>query len=150
MFIMDTCMKPAISEPREKVGEFAPKIIQMTIDPSKIGDVVGQRGKTINALIEKTGVKIDINDEGQVSICGEDEAMMNEAKRLIEIIVTDFHQGQILEGDVVSIKIEGERGLVFDNVLVRAGVKHEREVHLDTDEGNAAGCGPDTVCTIIK
>ena len=51
---------------------------------------------------------------------------------------------------MVSIKIEGERGLTFDNVLVRAGAKHEREVHLDTDEGNAAGCGPDSVCTIIK
>ena len=136
MFIMDTCMKPAISEPREKVGEFAPKIIQIMIDPTKIGDVVGQRGKTINALIERTGVKIDINDEGQVSICGEDEAMMNEAKRLIEIITTDFHQGQILEGEVVSIKefgafvefAPGKEGMVHISKIAKERINHVEDV----------------------
>ena len=69
-YIIDEIMNKAISEPRAEVGEFAPKIIQMQIDPQKIGDVVGQRGKTINAIIEQTGVKIDIDDEGSVSICG--------------------------------------------------------------------------------
>ena len=136
MFIMDTCMKPAISEPREKVGEFAPKIIQIMIDPTKIGDVVGQRGKTINALIERTGVKIDINDEGQVSICGEDEAMMNEAKRLIEIITTDFHQGQILEGEVVSIKefgafvefAPGKEGMVHISKICKERINRVEDV----------------------
>ena len=64
----------AIAEPRKSVGEYAPKIIQIKIDPEKIGDVVGQRGKTINAIIEETGVKIDISDEGAVSICGTDAA----------------------------------------------------------------------------
>ena len=136
MFIMDTCMKPAISEPREKVGQYAPKIIQIMIDPQKIGDVVGQRGKTINALIERTGVKIDINDEGQVSICGEDEAMMNEAKRLIEIITTDFHQGQILEGDVVSIKefgafvefAPGKEGMVHISKIANERINHVEDV----------------------
>ena len=136
MFIMDTCMKPAISEPREKVGQYAPKIIQIMIDPQKIGDVVGQRGKTINALIERTGVKIDINDEGQVSICGEDEAMMNEAKRLIEIITTDFHQGQILEGDVVSIKefgafvefAPGKEGMVHISKIAKERINHVEDV----------------------
>ena len=136
MFIMATCMKPAISEPREKVGEFAPKIIQIMIDPTKIGDVVGQRGKTINALIERTGVKIDINDEGQVSICGEDEAMMNEAKRLIEIITTDFHQGQILEGEVVSIKefgafvefAPGKEGMVHISKIAKERINHVEDV----------------------
>ena len=64
LFIMDNCMKKAIAEPRPQVGPYAPKIIQMTIDPQKIGDVVGQRGKTINAIIEQTGVKIDIDDDG--------------------------------------------------------------------------------------
>ena len=136
MFIMDTCMKPAISEPREKVGKYAPKIIQIMIDPQKIGDVVGQRGKTINALIERTGVKIDINDEGQVSICGEDEAMMNEAKRLIEIITTDFHQGQILEGDVVSIKefgafvefAPGKEGMVHISKIAKERINHVEDV----------------------
>ena len=56
----------------------------------------------------------------------------------------------IRDRDIVCLKVGGERGLIFDNVLVRAGVKHEREVHLDTDEGNAAGCGPDAVAEIIK
>ena len=136
MFILETTMLPAISQPREKVGEFAPKIIQMQIDPQKIGDVVGQRGKTINALIEKTGVKIDITDDGSVSICGEDEKLMNEAKRLIEIIVTDFYEGQILEGDVTSIKefgafIEfapGKEGMVHISKIAKERINHVEDV----------------------
>ena len=103
-YIIDEVMNKAIAEPRPEVGKYAPKIIQMNIDPQKIGDVVGQRGKTINAIIEKTGVKIDISDEGNISICGTDQEMMDEAKRLITIIVTDFEAGQVLEGTVVSIK----------------------------------------------
>ena len=76
-------MSKAINEPRAEVGEYAPKIIQMQIDPQKIGDVVGQRGKTINAIIEQTGVKIDITDDGAVSICGTDAAGMEQARKLI-------------------------------------------------------------------
>ena len=95
MFIMDTCMKPAISEPRKEVGEYAPKIVQIQIDPAKIGDVVGQRGKTINAIIEQTEVKIDITDEGAVSICGTDAEKMAKAVRMIQIITSDFEEGQI-------------------------------------------------------
>ena len=72
LFIMDTCMKPAISAPRTEVGKYAPKIISIQIDPDRIGDVVGQRGKTINEIIARTGVKIDITDDGKVSICGTD------------------------------------------------------------------------------
>ena len=104
MFIMENCMKPAISEPRPEVGPYAPKIIQIQIDPAKIGEVVGQRGKTINAIIEQTGVKIDITDDGAVSVCGTDAAAMEKAVKLIQIIVTDFEEGQVLEGKVVSIK----------------------------------------------
>ena len=104
MFIMDTCMKSAIAEPRPEVGPYAPKIIQIQIDPAKIGEVVGQRGKTINAIIEQTGVKIDITDDGAVSVCGTDAAAMDKAVKLIQIIVTDFEEGQVLEGKVVSIK----------------------------------------------
>ena len=78
-------------------NEYAPKIIQIQIDPQKIGDVVGQRGKTINAIIERTGVKIDITDEGAVSICGVDQAGMDEAKKMIKIIATDFEAGQIFD-----------------------------------------------------
>ena len=91
MYILENTILPTIAEPRKEVGKYAPKIIQMQIDPQKIGDVVGQRGKTINTLIERTGVKIDISDEGAVSICGEDKEKMAEAKRLIEIITTMEH-----------------------------------------------------------
>ena len=121
MFIMDTCMKPAISEPRPEVGKYAPKIIQMMIDPQKIGDVVGQRGKTINAIIEQTGVKIDINDDGAVSICGTDKAMMDKAKELVRIITTDFEEGQVFVGKVVSIK---EFGAFLEFAPGKEGMVH--------------------------
>ena len=136
MYILDEVMLKAIPEPREKVGKYAPKIIQMQINPQKIGDVVGQRGKTINTLIEKTGVKIDIDDEGMISICGEDEDMMNEARRLIEVITTDFYEGQILEGDVISIKefgafIEfapGKEGMVHISKIANERINHVEDV----------------------
>ena len=104
LFIMDTCMKLAIAEPRKTVGEYAPKIIQTTIDPAKIGEVVGQRGKVINAIIEECGVKIDITDDGFVSICGVDQAGMDKAMKYIRTIVDEFEEGKIYEGKVVSIK----------------------------------------------
>ena len=136
MFILDEVMLPAIAEPRKTVGKYAPKIIQMTIDPAKIGEVVGQRGKTINTLIEKTGVKIDITDEGMVSICGEDEDMMQEARRLIEIIVTDFYEGQQLEGEVISIKefgafvefAPGKEGMVHISKIANERINHVEDV----------------------
>ena len=136
MFIMDTCMKPAISEPRKEVGQYAPKIIQINIDPAKIGDVVGQRGKTINAIIEQTGVKIDITDEGAVSICGVDADMMAKAKKMIETIVTDFEEGMIFEGKVISIKefgafIEfapGKEGMVHISKISNERINHVEDV----------------------
>ena len=136
MFILDSVMLPAISEPRKEVGKYAPKIIQMQIDPQKIGDVVGQRGKTINTLIERTNVKIDISDEGAVSICGEDTSMMEEALRLIKIITTDYYEGQILEGEVVNIKefgafIEfapGKEGMVHISKIANERINHIEDV----------------------
>ena len=103
-YILDEVMAKAIAEPRSSVGEYAPKIIQINIDPQKIGDVVGQRGKTINAIIEQTGVKIDITDDGAVSICGTDKEKMAEAMDMIRIITTDFEAGQVFTGKVISIK----------------------------------------------
>ena len=103
-YILTEVMEKCIAAPRKSVGEYAPKIIQIQIDPQKIGDVVGQRGKTINTIIERTGVKIDITDEGAVSICGVDQHGMDEAKKMIKTIATDFEAGQIFEGTVVSIK----------------------------------------------
>ena len=103
LFIMDNCMKKAIAEPRPEVGEYAPKIIQMQIDPQKIGDVVGKQGKVINKIIEETGVKIDIEDDGSVSVCGTDKEMIAKAVKIIESIVTDIEAGQIYTGKVVRI-----------------------------------------------
>ena len=103
LFIMDTCMKPAISEPRKEVGKYAPKIEQITIDPQKIGDVVGKQGKVINKIIEETGVKIDITDDGNVSVCGTDKDMIAKAIQIIKNIVTDIEAGQVLTGKVVRI-----------------------------------------------
>ena len=103
LFIMDTCMKPAIAEPRKEVGKYAPKIEQITIDPQKIGDVVGKQGKVINKIIEETGVKIDIEDDGSVSVCGTDKDMIAKAIKIIKAIVTDIEAGQVLTGKVVRI-----------------------------------------------
>ena len=136
MFIMDTCMKPCIPEPRTEVGPYAPKIIQIQIDPQKIGDVVGQRGKTINTIIEQTGVKIDIDDDGAVSVCGTDQAGMDKAVELIKIIVTDFEEGMVLTGKVVSIKefgaflefAPGKEGMVHISKIAKQRINHVEDV----------------------
>mgnify|MGYP000466633448 FL=1 len=135
-YILTEVMEKAIAEPRKTVGEFAPKIIQMMIDPQKIGEVVGQRGKTINAIIDETGVKIDITDDGAVSICGTEQAMMDQAKKYIEIIASDFTEGQILTGKVVSIKdfgaflefAPGKEGLVHISKLAKQRVEKVEDV----------------------
>ncbi len=135
-FIMDECMKKAIAVPRPEVGPYAPKIISIQIDPEKIGDVVGQRGKTINEIIARTGVKIDINDDGQVSVCGTDAGMMDKAVEMIKIIVTDFEAGQIFKGKVVSIKefgafIEfapGKEGMVHISKIAKERINHVEDV----------------------
>ena len=103
LFIMDNCMKPAIAEPRAQVGELAPKIIQTMVDPEKIGEIIGQRGKTINSIIDETGVKIDIDDEGRVSICGVEQAGMDKALKIIRSIVDPLEVGKTYEGKVVRI-----------------------------------------------
>lgn len=136
MYILNEVMLPCIGAPREEVGEFAPKIRQIQIDPQKIGDVVGQRGKTINAIIEQTGVKIDITDEGAVSVCGTDLVMLEEAIRLIEIITTDFKEGQVLEGKVIAIKefgafvefAPGKEGMVHISKISKERINHVEDV----------------------
>ena len=136
LFIMDTCMKPAISAPRPEVGPYAPKIISIQIDPDKIGDVVGQRGKTINEIIARTGVKIDITDDGNVSVCGTDKDMMEKAVEMVKIIVTDFEEGQIFKGKVVSIKefgafIEfapGKEGMVHISKIAKERINRVEDV----------------------
>lgn len=136
LYIMDEVMSKAIAEPRKEVGEFAPKIVQIQIDPAKIGDVVGQRGKTINAIIEQTGVKIDISDEGAVSVCGTDKEMMDKAVKMIEIITADFEAGQIFTGKVISIKefgaflefAPGKEGMVHISKICRERIEHVEDV----------------------
>ena len=127
-FIMDECMSKAITEPRKELSEYAPKIIQVQIDPAKIGDVVGQRGKTINEIIERTGVKIDITDDGAVSICGTDLAAMNQAVEMIRIITTDFEEGQIFKGKIVSIK---EFGAFVEFAPGKEGMIHISKISTD-------------------
>ena len=136
MFIMDNCMKKAIAEPRKEVGKYAPKIISINIDPEKIGDVVGQRGKTINEIIARTGVKIDITDDGKVSVCGTDAAMMDKAVEYIKTIVTDYAEGQVFQGIVVSIKefgafvefAPGKEGMVHISKIAKERINHVEDV----------------------
>ena len=135
-FIMDECMSKAIAEPRKEVSKYAPKIVSMQIDPEKIGDVVGQRGKTINEIIARTGVKIDITDDGQVSVCGEDQDKINEAVNMINVIVTDFEKDQIFTGKVVSIKefgafvefAPGKEGMVHISKISKERIDHVEDV----------------------
>ena len=102
-FIMDTCMKPCIAEPRKEISKYAPKIAQIQINPSKIGDVVGKQGKTINKIIEDTGVKIDISEEGLVSVSGTDQAMIDKAIDIIRGITIEIEAGMVMQGKVVRI-----------------------------------------------
>lgn len=101
--ILTDVMEPVISTPRDHVGEYAPKIMQMHVDPDKISEIIGKQGKTINAIIDETGVKIDINDEGRVDICGVDQAMIDRAMEIIRLIVEPVEAGKIYEGEVVRI-----------------------------------------------
>jgi polyribonucleotide nucleotidyltransferase len=132
LFIMDTCMKPAIAAPRAEVGKYAPKIVSINIDPEKIGDVVGQRGKTINEIIARTGVKIDIDESGRVDICGTDKEGMDKAIDMVKIITTEFEEGQVFKGKVVSIKefgafvefAPGKEGMVHISKIAKERVEH--------------------------
>ncbi len=135
-YILNEVMTPAIAEPRKEVGPYAPKIVSIQIDPEKIGDVVGQRGKTINEIIARTGVKIDITDDGKVSICGTDPEMMDKAVDMVKIITTDFEEGQIFQGVVVSIKefgafvefAPGKEGMVHISKISRERINRVEDV----------------------
>ena len=136
LFIMDECMSKAIAAPRPEVSQYAPKIVSLQIDPEKIGDVVGQRGKTINEIIARTGVKIDITDDGKVSVCGEDKAMIEKAVEMVKTIVTDFEKGQVFTGKVVSIKefgafvefAPGKEGMVHISKISKERIEHVEDV----------------------
>ena len=153
LYIMDEVMSKAIDKPRKEVNEWAPKIEQIVIDPAKIGDVVGQKGKTINEIIARTGVKIDITDDGAVSVCGTDKAKIAEAIRMIEIITTDFEEGQIFTGSVVSIKefgafIEfapGKEGMVHISKIAKERINHVEDVLTLGDKVKVVCLGKDKI-----
>ncbi len=136
IYIMDEVMSKAIAEPRKELSPYAPKIIQIQIDPQKIGDVVGQRGKTINEIIDRTGVKIDITDDGAVSVCGTDAVMMEKAVEMIRMIVTEFEEGKFYEGTVVSIKefgaflefAPGKEGMVHISKIAKERINRVEDV----------------------
>jgi polyribonucleotide nucleotidyltransferase len=136
LYIMDEVMSKAIAAPRKEVNEWAPKIEQITIDPQKIGDVVGQKGKTINEIIARTGVKIDITDDGAVSVCGTDKEMIQKAIEMIEMIVAEFEEGQIYSGTVVSIKefgaflefAPGKEGMVHISKIAKERINRVEDV----------------------
>lgn len=135
-YILNEIMTPCIAQPRPEVSKYAPKIEQIQIDPNKIGDVVGQRGKTINEIIARTGAKIDIDDDGHVSVSSDDKDAIASAINMIKIITTDFEEGQILQGTVVSIKdfgafIEfapGKEGMVHISKIAKHRIDHVEDV----------------------
>ena len=149
LFIMDTCMKPAISEPRPNVNEYAPKIVQIKIDPDKIGEVIGQRGKTINTIIEDTGVKIDIDDEGRVSICGVDQDGMDKAINMIKMIVEPLEVGKNYAGKVVKVI---ECGAIVSLAPNKDGLIHISKLsdkHVNKVE-EVVNVGDDVTVKVIK
>ena len=135
-YILNEVMTPCIAEPRAELSPYAPKIVQIQIDPAKIGDVVGQRGKTINEIVARTGAKIDIDEDGSVNVCGTDIDAINAAIDMIRIITTEFEEGQILSGTVVSIKefgafIEfapGKEGMVHISKIAKHRINHVEDV----------------------
>lgn len=151
IYILDEIMAPVISKPRPEVSPYAPKIVQIKIDPAKIGDVVGQRGKTINAIIDQTGVKIDISDDGAVSVCGVDMDSIQKAVDMITMIVTDFEEGKIYTGKVIGIKefgaflefAPGKEGMVHISKVAKHRVEHVEDVLTLGDVVKVVCLGPD-------
>ena len=150
-YILTEVMEKCIAKPREEVSKYAPKIVQIQIDPDKIGDVVGQRGKTINAIIDETGVKIDIDETGAVSVCGTEKEMMDKALNYIKIITTDFKEGQIFTGKVVSIKdfgafvefAPGKEGMVHISKISKERINRVEDVLTLGDEVKVICLGKD-------
>lgn len=102
-------MLAVLPAPRPELSKWAPKIVSFSIDPDKLGDVIGKGGKTINKIIEDTGVKIDLSDDGTVFVASNDQAAINKARSIIETIVRDVEVGDVYEGIVTKI-MENEKG----------------------------------------
>lgn len=108
LFILDKMLN-VLPAPRAELSKWAPKIVSFSIDPDKIRDVIGSGGKTINKIIDETGVKIDINDEGQIFIASNDMDAIAKARTIVENIVRDVEVGDVYEGKVVKI-MENDKG----------------------------------------
>lgn len=150
-YILDQVMAPCIPQPRAQVGTYAPKIEQVQIDPDKIGDVVGKQGKVINRIIDETGVKIDISEDGLVSICGTDAAMIEKAINAVDLLGHDFTEGQVLQGKVVSIKefgaflefAPGKEGMVHISKISKQRINRVEDVLTLGDVVTAVCLGKD-------
>lgn len=151
IYILDHVMAPCIPEPRKEVGKYAPKIEQIQIDPDKIGDVVGKQGKVINRIIDETGVKIDISEDGLVSICGTDAEMIQKAVNAVDLLGHDFEEGQVLQGKVVSIKefgaflefAPGKEGMVHISKISKQRINRVEDVLTLGDVVTAVCLGKD-------
>jgi polyribonucleotide nucleotidyltransferase len=106
-YILDEIMAPQIAKPREEISKYAPKIINMKINPEKIKDVIGSGGKVINKIIEETGVKIDIEDDGTVFIYSDNIDGAKAAQKIIDDITREIEVGEIYTGKVVRIATFG-------------------------------------------
>ena len=129
-------MMETIDQPREHLSEYAPKIVCFTINPEKMGEVVGPRGKTINKIIAETGVTIDIEDDGKVYICTPDQEAADQARKMIEGIVKEIEVGEVYLGKVVRIMpfgafvelLPGKDGMVHISKLARERVEKVEDV----------------------
>ena len=141
LFILNKMME-TISEPRKELSPFAPRILQFTINPDKIREVIGSGGKTINGIIAETGVKIDIEDDGRVFIASTDAEAAEKAKKIIDSIVRDIEVGDVILGKVVNIlpigaQVElkpGKKGLVHISKLANHRVERVEDVVSIGDE----------------
>ena len=135
-YILDDIMAKAIDMPREELSPYAPRITQITINPEKISEVIGPKGKTINKIIDETGVKIDIEDDGRVFICGIDAEKTKRAIEIIEGIAKDIEAGQVYTGKVVRLMnfgafvelLPGKEGLVHISQLAHERVEKVEDV----------------------
>ncbi len=141
LHILDNMLE-AISEPKSELSQYAPKILMLTINPDKIRDVIGPSGKVINKIIEETGVKIDIEQDGTVFISSVDPDMNNKAKQIIEDIVREVEVGQTYLGTVKRIEkfgafveiFKGKDGLVHISQLAEERVNKVEDVVSIGDE----------------
>lgn len=135
-------MKKVISEPKPELSPYAPKIEKMTINPDKIRDVIGPGGKMINKIIDETGVKIDIEQTGEVFIVGVESEMINKAKAMIEEIVAEAEPGKIYKGRVVRLEkfgafveiLPGKQGLLHISQISSKRVEKVEDVLAIDDE----------------